>query len=333
MSRTKAEQMAERTFLTMGGTETFLQFEQGFPLRDSCGFEVFDDDAAFDELTRQYLEPIAEAALAGGQGLLCDSIVWRASPDWFERLGFSPDDVARVNALAVARTRVAFEGWRSRADVSEEVMPILVSGDLGPRGDGYRVEPSGLTVEAARSYHRRQIGILAEVGVDLIQAMTMTNVSEAIGIALAAAEYDLPITLSATVETDGRLPEGSSLGDFIERVEQATEGAPLFYMINCAHPIHVMPTLAEARATGASWLARLRGFRANASAKSHAELDNSTTLDIGDPDDLAGRIAAMQREFDFKVVGGCCGTDARHLAAIARATAVSVAAPPRETIT
>jgi homocysteine S-methyltransferase len=321
MEASLAERLTERTFLTVGGTETYLVFEQGFALREMCGFEVFENEDAFEKLVRTYFEPIADAALEAGHGLLCDSLVWRASPDWFERLGYSDSDVERVNRLAVSRTRAALERWQSRAPASRNALPIVLSADVGPRGDGYRVEPSGLTVEAALNYHRRQLGILAETGIDVIQALTMTNAGEAIGIVRAANERRLASIVSATVETDGRLPDGSTLAEFIARVDDATHGAPLFYMVNCAHPLHLLPTLTQARAENANWLARLRGFRANASAKSHEELDNSPTLDIGDPLDLAERLAFMRHEFQLQVVGGCCGTDARHLAAIAAATA------------
>lgn len=315
------EQLSKRTFLTNGGTETYLIFELGYPMRDGCAFEVFEDDAVWQRLEQSYLGPIADAAAESGHGLLYDVMVWRASPDWFARLGYPPEDVERMNTLAVERTRAALNAWRARAGRRGAELPILLTADIGPRGDGYRVDAASATPEAGLAYHRRQIGVLARAGVDLVQALTMTHANEAIGIVLAAREHGLPVIVSPTVETDGRLPDGTPLGELVRRVDDATAGAPVHYMVNCAHPSHVLPTLRAAREAGADWLARFRGFRANASARSHQELDESPTLDIGDPQDLAAQVARMQRELGLGIVGGCCGTDARHIAAIARATA------------
>ena len=167
--------------------------------------------------------------------------------------------------------------------------------------------------------------MLARAGVDLLCAYTMTSVAESIGIVLASRDAGLPIVVSPTVETDGTLPDGSPLGAFVARVDEATGGAPLTYMVNCAHPTHVAPTLARARAAGEPWLARFGGLRANSSRKSHAELDESTELDRGNPRELGSEVAALQRDYGLRIVGGCCGTDAEHVAEIARA----VAAAPR----
>jgi homocysteine S-methyltransferase len=150
---------------------------------------------------------------------------------------------------------------------------------------------------------------------------TMTSIAESIGLVRAASETGLPVIVSPTVETDGRLPDASPPGDFVRRVDDATGGAPLFYMVNCAHPTHVRPTLERAAGEGAGWLGRFAGFRANASARSHAELDESPELDRGDPEALAGELADLKRRFGLRVGGGCCGTDAEHIAAIAAATA------------
>ena len=207
--------LRERTFLTNGGTETYLMFELGFPLRDGCAFEAFEDDATWQRLERTYLFPIAAAASAHGLGLLYDVMVWRASPDWFARLGYAPSDMERFNRLAVERTRASLAAWRRAS--GDHALPILLSADIGPRGDGYRVDRASATAADGLAYHRAQIGVLARAGVDLVQALTMTHVNEAIGITLAAREHDLPVIVSATVETDGRLPDGTSLDDFVRR--------------------------------------------------------------------------------------------------------------------
>lgn len=307
----------QHLFLTAGGTETYLQFLQRYPLRNFCAFELLDDDSAFGVLERDYLHPIADVAMSGGRGLLADALLWRASTDYVTALGYSAADVARFNRLGVARMRRSLE--RRRDGRGGEGSPLLIAADLGPRGDGYRVPLDAVGVEAAKDYHSEQLEAVAKAEVDVVTALTMTNVNEAIGIVEAARAQGLPVIVSPTVETDGRLPGGLGLGEFIERVDDASGGAPVFYMVNCAHPSHVEPVLDAARRGGEGWLGRFRGFRANASSKSHAELDNSTSLDRGDPSDLGRRMASLQKAHGLRVVGGCCGTDAEHIASIARA--------------
>lgn len=320
-TRTTARALQNERFLTAGGTETFLLFELGYPLRDFCAFEVVEDEASWNRLVEGYVRPIAEAALAGGHGLLWDVLAWRASPDWVTRIGRPGSDVERVNRALVQKTRETLERWRALAGDAAREQRVLLNADIGPRGDGYRVDAADLRPDDARAYHVRQIAALAEAGADVATATTMTTAAEAIGITQAASEHGLPVIVSPTVETDGRLPDGTTLGELIERVDQATDGAPVFYMVNCAHPKHLLPALEAAARANAPWLARLGGFRANASDKSHAELDESPTLDSGDPADLARRMAELAERFALRALGGCCGTDARHLAAIASATA------------
>jgi homocysteine S-methyltransferase len=309
----------QHLFLAPGGTETYLQFLQHYPLRNFCAFELLDDDAAFSTLERAFLHPILDAAIQGGRGLLADALVWRASSDYVTGLGYPAADVARFNRLGVMRMRQSLERRRHQRGADE--CPILVAADIGPRGDGYQVPASDIAVSAANDYHAPQLEAVAEVGVDVVCALTMTNVNEAVGIVQAARGLGLPIIVSATVETDGRLPGGVGLGEFIERVDAASAGAPAFYMVNCAHPTHLAPVLESASRQGDAWLARFKGFRANSSSKSHAELDNATSLDRGHPDDLARRLAALQKAHGLRVVGGCCGTDAEHITAIGRALA------------
>jgi homocysteine S-methyltransferase len=186
---------------------------------------------------------------------------------------------------------------------------------VGPRGDGY--DPAALMSDKeAEAYHRAQIETFRDTAADMVSAITMTHVEEAIGIARAAARAGLPAAISFTVETDGRLPTGHTLAEAIERVDAATSRYPAYYMINCAHPTHFEHVL-EA---GAPWVERLRGLRANASRKSHAELNESPELDIGDPVELGAEHAALRRRLPhLTVMGGCCGTDDRHVAAIAAA--------------
>jgi homocysteine S-methyltransferase len=166
--------------------------------------------------------------------------------------------------------------------------------------------------DEAQAYHAEQIGSLA--GADVINALTLTYADEAMGIVRAAAEAGLPVVVSFTVETDGRLPDATPLGEAIEAVDAATGGAAEAFMVNCAHPSHFAPVLEGA------WTERIRGVRANASRRSHAELDAADELDSGDPAELAAGYAALRGRLPaLSILGGCCGTDARHVAAIASA--------------
>lgn len=319
MTHEARQLLSERQFLTAGGTETYLVFQQQFPMREFCAFEVFEHEEALSELEAQYLYPLMSAVDAHGHGLLLDTLVWRAHPDYIAALGYQPADLKRLNELALTRTRAAVDVWREREQRTADDFPVLIAADIGPRGDGYRVDDAPSS-EAALDYHRAQLRILAGTDTDAVCAWTMTNANEAIGIAQAAAEFDLPIIISPTVETDGRLPDGTTLSDFIHRVDDATKASPVFYTVNCAHPTHLMPTLDAAKARNEDWLNRFQGFRANSSKKSHEELDNSTELDRGNPRELAAEVAAMKKSHDLRLVGGCCGTDVEHIAEIARAT-------------
>jgi homocysteine S-methyltransferase len=192
--------------------------------------------------------------------------------------------------------------------------PLVVSACIGPRADAYRPAERMDENEAA-GYHSEQIAILAATQVDLVHAMTITYPAEAIGIARAAAGAGVPAAISFTTETDGRLPDGTSLADAVAVVDAATSSSPVYYGINCAHPSHFASAL-PGGATGA----RIRSIRANASRKSHAELDDSPTLDTGDPAELAGDYLRLRAQHpSICILGGCCGTDARHVQAIADA--------------
>jgi homocysteine S-methyltransferase len=307
--------LSERTFLTFGGIETYLLFIQGFPLREFCAFEVIDDERAWRRLEDEMLRPIADAAAARGFGLLADSLVWRASADYVTRLG--APGVAAVNQRAVERMRGFIARWRAGSEAARAT-PVVVKGEVGPRGDGYAVTGT-VSVGAAYDYHAPQVEALARAGVDLVAPLTMTSVTETLGILRAAEGARLPALVSPTIEPDGRLPDGTPLGEFVATVDDATHGYPVGFMVNCVHPTHIEPVLRAAATRDEPWLTRLHGLRANASAKTHAELDNSTALDRGDPAALARGVADLQRDYRLTIVGGCCGTDAEHLARIASA--------------
>ncbi len=309
---------AERKFLTLGGAETFLIFLQEFPLHNFCAFELFQDEKAFSMFEREFLRPTADAALQHGCGLILDCLVWHASKDYIRGLGGSVHDVPQVNHQAARRMRRFVDEWRQDVGTRGAAVPLLLAAEIGPRGDGYHVTfDGGVESQDAPRYHETQVAALAESDIDLLWALTMTHAGEAAGIAKDAQRHALPIIVSATVDQMGRLPDGTSLGEFVESVDGQTGGYPLFYMVNCAHPAHLRPTLLRAQDEGAQWLTRFRGMRANASKKSHAELDNSSVLDEGEPGQFAQELTSLAQEFSLHVLGGCCGTDARHIACLA----------------
>src|SRR5262249_30601261 len=141
-------------------------------------------------------------------------------------------------------------------------MPVVISGNIGPRGDGY--DPGKLmSAEEAELYHTWQARVLAGTAVDVISAFTMNNANEAIGVARAVKAAGKPCVISFTVETDGNLPTGQTLEEAINAVDAATGRAPAYYMVNCAHPAHFAGVL-----TDSPWMRRIAGLRANASLKS-----------------------------------------------------------------
>lgn len=295
-------------FLTDGGLETTLVFLDGIDLPCFAAIDMLRREGGRERLNR-YFESYLAIAREAKAGFVLESATWRASPDWAEPLGLSREALADLNRAAIAMLH------ELRAEHQASGIPIVVSGCIGPRGDGYdpgRIMSAG----EAESYHGWQVGLFLESGVDMVTAITMTNVPEAIGIARAARVAGLPAAISFTVETDGRLPTGDALGAAIEAVDQATASGPAYYMINCAHPTHFAPMLAE----GGGWVSRIGGIRANASRRSHAELDAASELDSGDPDELAMQYRALLAQCPaINVLGGCCGTDPRHVGAIARA--------------
>jgi S-methylmethionine-dependent homocysteine/selenocysteine methylase len=303
-------QLGGNLFLTDGGIETTLIFHDGLELPDFAAYALLkrpDGPAALDRYFRAY----ADIARRFGVGLILESATWRASRDWADRLGHTAGELADLNRAAVRQ----LEGIHG--EFQSDRTPVVISGCLGPRGDGYN--PALLmSAEEAEAYHAEQARVFADSAADLLTAITMNYVEEAIGIARAARRLAMPVVISFTVETDGQLPTGDTLRSAIERVDAATGAYPAYYMLNCAHPTHFDRVLEP----GAPWIGRLRGLRANASRQSHAELNESPTLDPGDPVELAGQYAALRRRLPrLNVMGGCCGTDHRHVEQIAAACA------------
>jgi homocysteine S-methyltransferase len=301
-------QLDGRTFLSDGGIETCLIFHEGWDLPMFASFTVLDSERGRKAL-HAYFDHYVTLAVEQGLGFILESATWRASSDWGRKLGYVPERLAALNHAGID----LLHEIRAKYETPHSPMPI--SGAIGPRGDGY--DPGAvMSVEEAQAYHAWQIVILRDAGADLVTAFTMTNTNEAIGIARAAQDAKIPCAISFTVETDGRLPTGETLASAIERTDAETGAGPAYYMINCAHPSH----FADVLDSDAAWVKRLRGLRANASRLSHAELDNATELDIGNPHELGEDYAALLRRLpQINVLGGCCGTDHRHIAAIGKA--------------
>ena len=287
-------------WVTDGGLETDLLFHQGADLPEFAAFPLVDDDAG-RALLLDYLAEYAAVAAAAEAGLVLETPTWRANPDWAALLGYDAAALDEVNRRAVDLVRGA-------AGSGADVRRTLVSGVVGPRGDGYVA--AGADPDEAADYHSAQIGSFAAAGVDVVHAMTLSEPAEAVGVVRAARAAGLPVAISFTVETDGRLPDGTTLRAAIERVDGVA--APDWYGVNCAHPTHLLPAL-----DGGGWQERIATLRPNASTLTHAELDAMEELDTGDlPHLVASARAVQERLPSVAVLGGCCGTDSRHVAAL-----------------
>jgi homocysteine S-methyltransferase len=296
-------------FLTDGGMETSLIFHQGVELPHFASFVLLDTVEGRQQL-RDYHRPYLEIARSHGTGFMLDTATWRANPDWGAKLGYDAAGLDRINRIAVD------EMLALRAEFETTGAPHVISGAIGPRGDGYKAVTA--TAEEAEAYHAAQVASFAATEADMVTAYTLTSIAEATGIAHAARAIGMPCAISFTLETDGRLVTGETLQEAMEAVDAQTGAAPAYFLVNCAHPTHLETSFAG---TGA-WRERILGLRANASAKSHAELDESETLDEGDPHDLGQRYVRLQGQLPrLRIFGGCCGTDHRHVAAICESCA------------
>jgi S-methylmethionine-dependent homocysteine/selenocysteine methylase len=298
-------QLDGQAFLSDGGIETVLIFEEGFELPAFAAFDLLKDEEGTAAL-RRYYAPYVELAASRRLGFVAESPTWRANARWGQELGYGAIELAQFNRRAIA----LMEELRASHPL------VVISGCIGPSDDGYDPKRR-LSADEAEAYHSPQVATFAETAADIVTAMTMTYAEEAVGIARAARRLGLPVVISFTLETDGRLPSGQSLAEALAQVDGETDAAPAYYMINCAHPTHFAAILENAPIRE-----RVRGLRANASTLSHAELDEAEELDSGDPADLAARYADLiGRLPNLNVFGGCCGTDVRHVTAIARAVA------------
>ena len=302
-TRTLPQLSGDSDYLADGGLETTLVFLDGMDLPDFAAFPLLGSQDGTAHLDR-YFRPYLDLAERTGSGFVLDTPTWRANSDWGTRLGCDRAALIEVNRKAVEYAAGLARG-RS--------VPTVLNGVIGPRGDGYVVGET-MTRDEAASYHSLQADAFAEAGAEMITAVTMTYAAEATGIVDASTAAGLPVAVSFTVETDGRLPSGQELGDAIDEVDAATDRAAAYFMVNCAHPTHFASVLRP----GEPWAERIKGVRANASTMSHAELDDATELDRGDVSGLAHHYRNLSDTLpDLRVVGGCCGTDHEHITAIA----------------
>ncbi len=305
--RDKLPQLSQDLFLTDGGFETTLVFHEGLDLPAFAAFTLLKSKKG-QMAMREYFDRYIPLATRNDLGFVLEAPTWRANPDWSRKIGYSPEELHEANREAIA----FMEEIRDRYETEESKMPI--SGSIGPQGDGY--QPSTfMSVDAAERYHQIQMNTLKDTAADFVTSFTICYVEEAIGIVKAAKNVDMPIAIGFTVETNGRLPSGQSLKEAIEQVEMETRMAPIYYMINCAHPTHFGDILTEGH-----WATRIRAIRANSSKMSHAELDNAEKLDEGNPEEFGQDYLFLRDKLpNLTILGGCCGTDHRHVENVCRA--------------
>ena len=303
--RSQLPQLSGQFFLTDAGLETDLIFNHGIEIREFAAHTLLPHEGGRRALA-DYLKGFIALAGECDAGLILDSQTWKAHPHWAASLGVSVMDLEATNHEAIkfiSSLRNEYKGNR---------WPIVLNGVIGPKGDAYAPEVT-VAAKEAEDYHSQQIGWLSETEVDMVTALTFTQSDEAIGAVRAARKVGLPVVVSFTVETDGRLPTGQSLGEAIRAVDEATAGGAAYFMVNCAHPDHFVSELGDS-----DWARRIRGLRCNASRRSHAELDQCTALDDGNPEELASQYTAILSTMPWlNVFGGCCGTDLRHVTRIA----------------
>ena len=306
--RTALPQLTESTFLTDGGLETTLIFNQGIDLPHFAAFDLLKNEEGKRILNEYYLDYI-DISKQTCKGFILEAPTWRANPDWAMKLGYSLESLDQINRTAIQELE------KIRNNHENKDFRISISGCIGPRGDGYSPE-NQMNIKMAEEYHSFQIKILADTNADLVTAMTLNYNDEAIGIVNAAKKNNIPVVISYTVETDGKLPSGESLGEAITSLDKITNGYVSYFMINCAHPHHFSGVLQP----NSNWTRRIKGIRANASIKSHAELDESETLDEGNKEELAKEYQNLKSLLpNLTIIGGCCGTDHTHMEKICEA--------------
>ena len=288
--------------MTDGGLETTLIFKQGIDLPDFAAFDLLKNEDGRKILEKYYMDYLNVSKQKCG-GFILEAPTWRANPDWAKKIGYSLESLDAINRTAVQELENIRNGYEN------ESFKIAISVCIGPRGDGYSPE-NKMSINVAEEYHSFQIKTIADTNADLISALTMNYNEEAIGIVNAAKKNNIPVVISYTVETDGKLPSGEPLDEAIISLDKITDSYVSYFMINCAHPDHFENVLLP----DSNWTDRIKGIRANASNKSHAELDEAETLDEGNKEELAKGYQNLKTLLpNLNIIGGCCGTDHTHM--------------------
>jgi len=300
---------SDQVFLQYVGGPTDLIFNQGFDLPGFASYPLLETDVGRTALLN-IVQQLIDMAREVGVGVILDTETWVANRDRGLAIGFTPEKLREINLASV-------EMIAGLQEKNNDVLTIL-SAQMGPRGDGYEAGDQ-MSVEEAEAYHTEQMKTLSQTKADFISAFTLTYPAEAAGIVRAGQNYGMPVAVAFTVETDGRLTTGMPLEEAIAIVDEETESGAAYFLINCAHPDHFSDSLSNG-----PWIERLRGVVVNASRCSHAELDEAKELDDGDPKELGVLVGNLRQRFPhFNIVGGCCGTDVRHMRNIAENAKIS----------
>jgi homocysteine S-methyltransferase len=300
------KQTSRHYYMCEGGTETEIMYKHGFDFPHFAVFELLNDPKAVAALTgmyRQYFEVVAKykmSALVGG-------LDYRASPDWGALLGYSAEGLADINHRCIDFLR------NISKEYTAEIDNILVQGLIGPRGDAYNANHS-ITENEAQDYHSVQLETLKSTDIDLVSALTFNSIPESIGVARAAADLNIPLCISLSLDSSSKLNTGPTLGEAIETIDAATKSSAAFYMINCVHPLEYAPAL-----KAESWMKRIRGVRPNASVMDKMSLCKIGHLEDGNPIELGQQVGDLIHRYPhMDIYGGCCGTWDAHLDQIAQ---------------
>ena len=312
--RNHLPQLSNELFITDGCVETTLMFHHGYDLPEFAAFDFLNRPGGYQTIHDYYL-PYVDLARKNGINFILESVTWRANRDWGAKLGYTAKDLREINRTSIALLEDL------RRDHEDSHTTMVISGCIGPRGDGYHVTQK-MTAGEAETYHLDQIVTFSKTGADLVTAFTLNHTEEAIGIVRAAQKSEIPVAIGFTTETDGSLPSGEGLAEAIATVDRVTNNGPAYYMINCGHPTHFAHALSKA----GPWVNRIQAVRPNPSTKSHAELDEAEELDAGDPLDLGTRCARLMEKLpNLNIFGGCCGSDHRHVEHITKAVTAMAA--------
>ena len=298
--------LKDKIYLTEGGTETEILYKWGYALPEFAMFPLLDNpeaDAVIRDMYRRYFDVAAEH----NTGMLVLGHDYRASPDWGAKLGYSPEGLAEME-----RRTVRFLD-EIRAEYSAKVTDAYIAGCIGPRGDAYGTGAE-IGENEAEDYHSVQLPTLRETPADMAIAVTFNNIPEAVGVIRAAEGIGLPIGVSLTLTTESRLRSGPTLRKAVETIDERTNGAAAWFGTNCSHPLEFEPALADE----GPWIERLRYMRPNAVKMEKLALCKLGHLEDGDPVELGHQMGDLARRYpQMDLLGGCCGTDERHLDEIA----------------